>query len=182
MAKSSRIVRSLLFVIALCGLLWANHAKYLSRIDVPSDYKLTFALGGEAPDFTLRSVTGQPVTLSSLRGEPVVIDFWASWCQPCLRQFEQLEDLDSDLRDKFRLVAVNSEESKETVQAFLAQTPLSATVVCDTDGDITARYGVEILPTTIFLDSEGRARLIHTGRLSNPEKFIRTGLNVMESQ
>jgi peroxiredoxin len=109
-----------------------------------------------APDFSLQNAEGQTVTLSELRGQPVVINFWASWCPPCRAEMPALERIDQETPG-LALLAVNatSQDSREQALAFMDENGLGLPVLFDRDGEVARRYEVRSLPTTFFIDATG---------------------------
>ena len=172
---NSRVLRIAALGLAVCGLLWANHVKFLDwhrRLDSVEEQPL---LGSQAPDFTLQDVSGTPVTLSGLRGQPVVLEFWASWCAPCRRQFRSLASVDRRLRSGIRFLALNVKEEPAVVRSFVAHENIPADVLLDVQGKVANLYKVTRFPTTLFIGREGRVLLQHSGQILDVEDFLRAG-------
>ena len=111
-----------------------------------------------APDFTLPSVTGEKITLSSLKGKIVLLNFWATWCPPCRIEMPSMQRLYDELKDEgFELIAVNLQEPEETVKRFLLENGYDFPVLLDTRGGVGALYGVRSIPQTFLIDAEGFA-------------------------
>jgi peroxiredoxin len=120
-----------------------------------------------APDFDLKTVDGQTVKLSDYRGQVVLLNTWATWCPPCRAEMPQLEAYYREHQDQgFVVVAVNSEESSETVAAFLQSQDFTFPVVLDPEGTVMSRYEVRALPTSFFIDRKGVVRGMWTGQLT----------------
>ena len=109
-----------------------------------------------APDFSLKNLDGQTVSLSSLRGRPVMINFWASWCGPCWDEMPFLQQIYED-RDSYgvTLITVNLRESLSVITQFMQSNNLSFPVLLDTDGSVSLNYNVSGIPTTFFIDKDG---------------------------
>lgn len=124
--------------------------------------------GEAAPDFTLQTVDGRPFTLSELRGQAVVLNFWATWCEPCQREMPALQAAYEAYRDKgVVVVGVNFGESQATVRGFLSRRGVTFPVVLDRDQQITTKvYGVKSFPTTVFIDPRGTVQAVHVGELN----------------
>ena len=122
--------------------------------------------GRATPAFELDALSGPPVSLASLRGRPLLLNFWASWCEPCRAEMPSLELLESRHASAgLKVLAINFRETDGTVKRFVEQTGLSLTVLRDRDGGVARDYGVKIYPTTIAVDRAGRARFTVTGEV-----------------
>lgn len=125
---------------------------------------LALSAGDPAPDFTLPDAAGKPFTLSSLRGQFVYVDFWASWCGPCRQSFPWMNQLSLRTRNAaLKIVAVNVDESRDDAAAFLRQLPASFAVVYDPAGKVAASYQLPGMPTSFLIGPEGRVRWTHIG-------------------
>ncbi|MFC1897402.1 peroxiredoxin family protein [Chloroflexota bacterium] len=109
-----------------------------------------------APDFQLQSLDGQTVALGNLRGKPVLINFWATWCPPCRSEMPYIQDIYEEWTDKgLVLLAINIGESSSTVRDFMQSHNLSFTVLLDTKQDVAQNYNITGIPTTLFIDKDG---------------------------
>ncbi len=114
-------------------------------------------VGKAAPDFELDMLNGDHFRLSDHKGKTVVLDFWATWCGPCLQTIPHVAQLHRDSKVATRkAVAVNLEETPEQIQALLKRLKLEIPVALDRDGAIAARYGVSAIPQTLIIDREGK--------------------------
>ncbi|MCP4536908.1 MAG: TlpA family protein disulfide reductase [Chloroflexi bacterium] len=112
-------------------------------------------VSGPAPDFTLNSLNGDAITLSNLKDQIVVLDFWATWCRPCVDAMPELEQLHKQYTAQGVVVlAINVEESRADVAEFMAENGYTLTVLLDADGRITDAYGVKGIPHTVIVDRE----------------------------
>ena len=117
-----------------------------------------------APELRAQDLAGVPKTLADYRGKVVLLNFWASWCPPCLREMPSLERLRVKMAGRpLEIVALNSAEAPEEVNAYLARMKLGFPILLDPDGSNTKRWKVFALPTTFMLDAEGRVRYVLTG-------------------
>jgi peroxiredoxin len=125
-------------------------------------------VGSIAPDFALRDInTGQVVKLSELRGRPVWVNFWATWCPPCAEEMPEMQKLYDQYRHSgLALVGVDVQESEAAVGRFIVKGKFDWTFLLDTDGLVVDRYTVGGLPTHFFIDESGVIRAIHAGALS----------------
>lgn len=99
---------------------------------------------------------GNIITLADFRGHPLVVNFWASWCEPCRREMPRLASEARRLAGRLAFVGVNYKDRRNDALAFAHKTGVPYSSVVDRDGALAARYGVFGLPTTIFIDSRGR--------------------------
>ena len=125
------------------------------------------AIKGEiAPDFTLPSLYEDqpPITLSDLRGKTVYLDFWASWCAPCIISLPLYNDLYHKYKERgLEVVGVNVDNPPEDGLDFLLDTPLDFLIPADTDGSISALFGVEGMPTSYLIAPDGTVLMVHAG-------------------
>ena len=128
------------------------------------------SLGKQAPDFQLPDLEGQPVSLSSFRGQPVLLNFWASWCAPCRYEMPFLQEIHEEWTGKSPSVvvlAVNIGESSSKVNEFINMYNLSFPVLLDTKQDIARKYNIRAIPTTFLIDKDGIIQAIKVGAFSN---------------
>ncbi len=124
--------------------------------------KRTAQEGKEAPDFAFVLEDGRGVALSDLRGKPVVLNFWASWCGPCRAEMPEFVAL-AQSRSDVVVLEVNVQESLDAIQPFVEEFNMTMPVIVDEDGNMDDLYPLRGLPTTIFVDPEGRVNTIYTG-------------------
>jgi peroxiredoxin len=120
------------------------------------------AVSADAPDFQLPTRDGGKVRLDDLRGQVVMINFWASWCGPCRQEFPVLEQMYRKYRPMgFTLLAVNVESDSADAERFLAATPVTFPVAFDRENAVSGSYGVSAMPTTLIVDRKGQVRWQH---------------------
>lgn len=122
--------------------------------------------GFAAPDFTLELLGGGEVTLSELRGKPVVVNLWASWCPPCRAEMPAIQKVYQDYQDLGLVVlGVNTtnQDNEADAAAFVRQYGLTFPIPLDRDGSVSARYELRGLPTTFFIDRKGMIRSVVVG-------------------
>ncbi len=110
-----------------------------------------------APDFTLETLEGKTVTLSELKGKKVFMNFWASWCPPCLEEMPEIQAF-VDANPDIVVLAIdfrNTEKSDEVVQEFITKNEYTFPVLLDRTGSIGNAYKVLTLPTSYFINTEG---------------------------
>lgn len=112
-----------------------------------------------APDFTVVDDEGNQVSLSSFRGKPVVVNFWASWCGPCKSEMPDFQKAWEQYGDEVQFMIVNMtdghQETVDSAKAFLAKLGYTFPVFFDTEQDAAMTYGVSAIPATYFISAEG---------------------------
>jgi peroxiredoxin len=120
--------------------------------------------GAAAPAFTLAARDGGKVSLADLKGQVVMINFWATWCGPCRQEMPLL----AQLHDKyeplgFTMLGVNVEPDSAAAVAWLKGVPVTFPILFDTDSAVAGRFGVEGMPSSVLVDRNGQVRYIHRG-------------------
>ena len=117
-------------------------------------------IGKLAPDFTLKALDGKAVTLSSFRGRPVVLTFFASWCHPCEEDMPVLERAQRDSGNRIAVVGVNYQDFASDTRDFVDRLGVTfpALVEDSTDNPVAKRYDVHAMPDTVFIDAAGVVR------------------------
>jgi cytochrome c biogenesis protein CcmG/thiol:disulfide interchange protein DsbE len=116
-----------------------------------------------APELRGEWLVPPPVRLVELRGTPVVINFWASWCVPCRKEAPELARFDREMRGRARLVGVDFQDTKREARAFVREFGWGFSNLRDPQGKVASAYGVVGLPTTYVLDPRGRIARTMTG-------------------
>ena len=121
-----------------------------------------------APAIDLMTTDGRPRSLQALRGKVVLVNFWATWCEPCIREMPSLQQLRDQLHaDGFEVLAVNYQEGPARINSFIEKLQLSLPVVRDTDGSVARAWGARIFPANYLVDRAGPtvAPCLEGGRL-----------------
>jgi peroxiredoxin len=114
-------------------------------------------IGETAPDFILKDMSGKDVTLSSFKGKPVVLNFWATWCPYCRQERPYLKSLYEEYKDKdLVIIAVSIDRSSKTLKRFLEQNPAPYMVLTDPEGMTAALYNIMGYPTTYLINRNGK--------------------------
>ena len=155
-----RFALSTIFIVA-GGIVWFTLVlrPHLSRAQHQATMKVGFRVGDRAPDFDLRSVDGRNLKLSDLRGRPVLLNFWATWCAPCRVEMPWLVELDEKYRAQgFQIVGISMDDSgaAQTVAAFVREEGVKYPIVLGTSATADAYGGVRFMPQTFFIDPDGR--------------------------
>jgi peroxiredoxin len=130
-------------------------------------------LGKMAPDFTLNDLDGKAVTLSSLRGQVVVLDFWATWCGPCVAALPIVTKTAASFQDKgVVFYAVNDKEKADAVRAFQTSKSLLFPVLLDSEGNACKLYQAGAIPQTVIIDRTGKIQAVHVGYDPNLKEVL----------
>ena len=120
--------------------------------------------GQPAPDFALKSSTGENLRLSEYRGDVVMINFWATWCGPCRQEMPLLDELYARYeRVGFNLLGVNIDDDSRRAMQMIEELGVSFPVLFDARKEVSELYNVEAMPVTVIVDREGKVRYIHHG-------------------
>jgi thiol-disulfide isomerase/thioredoxin len=134
----------------------------------------TVHYGAPPPDFTVPTPAGN-ATLSALRGKPIVINFWASWCPPCTDELPYFARLQNEYGDRVRLVTIDWNEQPGVARAYLKAHGLDLPVIEDPQSKIYAAYSLNEVPDTVVLDAGGAVTYVSLGGLSWDE--LRTAVD-----
>ena len=117
-----------------------------------------------APDFALPARDGGEVRLSELKGQVVMINFWATWCGPCRQEMPLLQQIHAKYEPLgFTMLGVNVEPDSVAAQNWLKEMPVSFPIVFDRKSEVSSSFGVEAMPSSVLIDREGRVRHVHRG-------------------
>jgi thiol-disulfide isomerase/thioredoxin/outer membrane lipoprotein-sorting protein len=120
--------------------------------------------GKEAPLFRGVSLDGKTYNLAELKGKPVLLDFWATWCGPCIRSMPTLEKIHADYRDQGLVVlGIDVGEKRETVEKFLQTKPIPYPVIMGDEAGIPAAYGITVYPTFVMIGPDGKVAATQFG-------------------
>lgn len=158
--KNGGVVIVLAVVLALLGLLaWGLIQSQKGPVDT-----------GEAPDFTITGFDGRTVTLSELRGQVVIINFWASWCPPCREEAAYLEQTWRKYEDRgVVFIGVDYVDTKKAALAYIDEFDITYINGPDLGTRIAQAYNIKGVPETFYVDKRGILRGMHIGPLKSPE-------------
>jgi peroxiredoxin len=178
-----RVVYPVVVIVAIAGVIyWLDNrnsdtaspsgAEFGARtIDpnlVPDGLDVGIDPGNVAPDFELERVDGGEAWLSDFRGHPVVLNFWATWCQPCRQEMPQLVTaFDKDKANGLEIIGLNLQEGKDLITPFARDFGIDYPILIDRDGDVGDEYELLGLPTTFFIDANGIIQSVYRGPLED---------------
>jgi thiol-disulfide isomerase/thioredoxin len=143
---------------------WIKRAVFFVSLLLLAGRVCAAVLSGPAPDFTLKSRGGENIKLSELRGQVVMVNFWASWCGPCRQEMPLLEQLYQRYQPLgFTLLGVNVEEDSAAADKVLREIPVSFPILYDNRNKVSNSFQVKAMPSTIMIDRDGRMRYLHSG-------------------
>jgi peroxiredoxin len=130
--------------------------------------------GQQAPDFALKSATGENLRLSEYRGDVVMINFWATWCGPCRQEMPLLNELYNRYqRVGFNLLGVNIDDDSSRAMKMATELGVSFPVLFDSRKEVSKLYEVNAMPVTVLVDREGNVRHVHHGyKPGYEEKYL----------
>ncbi|MEW5868125.1 MAG: TlpA disulfide reductase family protein [Chloroflexota bacterium] len=123
-----------------------------------------------APNFILQPPLGDELELAQLRGQPVLINFWTTWCGFCAEEMPDLQDIHERYRQQgLVILGINHEESRAQVLAYVAEHDLTFTMLLDEDGEVGDTYQITAFPTSFFIDAQGVIQKLQVGRMRADE-------------
>lgn len=134
-------------------------------------------VGDSAPSFRARTLDGsQTVSNDDLKGKVVFVDFWASWCPPCLKSLPEFEQLQTSFsgRDDVVVLAINLDENPKDADKFLSTLDVSYKILTDREGKIPESFGVSTMPSSYIIDKNGVIRYVHKGYKSGDVNKIKS--------
>lgn len=153
-------------LLTTLGALWAagGHAALPDSTSPGYDVQ-SWPRGRAAPAIPSVDLVGRPWSLPALRGRAVLLNFWASWCEPCRAEMPALQALAERETDHLAVLTVNLKESPEAIARFVQFTGLTLPVLRDPLGECARAWGVRIYPSTVLIDPNGNARATVRGAL-----------------
>ena len=128
--------------------------------------KLAAGTGAPAPQLTLRDLDGREVRLDAFRGRTVVVNFWATWCAPCVAEMPSLARLREKLGESgVEVIGVNLQENAARIRPFAEKLGLAFPIVRDHDGSVAKRWGARVFPTTFVVGPDQRIALVAVGEI-----------------
>ena len=138
------------------------------------------APGQPAPTLVLKAPDGRPLSLAAMKGRPVLVDFWASWCQPCRTSVPALEDLYREFHPRgLEVVAINVDERRRDADAFLGARKYTMPIIFDTEGASPRDAGVYGMPTSFLVGRDGKIRFVHRGYSDKVQESYRHEIELL---
>ena len=151
--------------------------------DRPNDTPQMRMIGQGAPEFDLMKLDGTPFKLKESRGKILIVDFWATWCGPCIRSIPSLIEISKEFKEAgVELVLVNCEEPETRVRPFLERLQSIPTVVLDTEGTVAKEYNVAAIPPTVLIARDGGIDEVLVGASDENEELLRKKIQELIKQ
>lgn len=140
-------------------------------------------IGKPAPDFTLKDIGGNEAKLADFKGKVVLIDFWATWCGPCIKAMPHVQTLYEIYKDKDVVVlGINSwERAKDKVEPFLKEHKITYRILLDLNNEVIKKYGVKGIPSIFIIDKKGTVRFVYTG-MQGKEQIIQQNIEELRAE
>jgi thiol-disulfide isomerase/thioredoxin len=136
--------------------------------------------GGPTPQLALQDLEGRPHALEDYRGKVVLINFWATWCDPCRAEMPALNKLRASLAGQpFAVLAVNLAESEPRIRRFMEEVPLGFPVLLDRDSGAAKAWKARVLPVSFVVDAEGRIRYSALGEIDWMQDGVRKAIHAL---
>jgi len=133
--------------------------------------------GGASPPLALQDLEGRAHRIEDYRGKVVLVNFWATWCDPCRAEMPAMNKLRASLAGRpFAVLAVNLAESESRIRRFMEQVPLDFTVLLDRDSGAAKAWKARVLPVSFVLDAEGRIRYSALGEIDWAQDRVRKAM------
>jgi thiol-disulfide isomerase/thioredoxin len=158
----------------LTGVLLFALALFVSSCARPSSERGALEIGRPAPTFDLTDLDGHKISLDQFKGKVVMLDFWATWCNPCRKSMPILENLQKEYVKTMVLLAINLEESGDVVKDFMREENLHSQVLLDEEGSVGQAYGAQEIPMQVLIDKQGIVRDVMVGFDSSMASRLRT--------
>lgn len=167
--------RKILFYLCLASMLMLSGCREgqsntsQSSTSAPSFHELTE--GEMAPEFTAFLADGSTFTLSEQKGKVVLLNFWATWCGPCVGEMPAFEKLHGEYGDSVSVLAVNCMEDAGTVDSFISDNGYTFPIAYDEKGDILTKYPSDGIPYTLVIDGNGVIKNIYMGAVDAEQQY-----------
>ncbi len=157
-------------IVTGCGVSDSGSSGDASQTELKENYP-ALSEGSDAPDFTADINDGNTFTLSEKQGKVVLLNFWATWCGPCVGEMPAFQKLYEEYGDKIEILAVNMAEDRETVDAFVEDCGYTFPIAYDEGGKISIKYPSEGIPYTLVIGKDGKVSAIFLGAAGADEQY-----------
>lgn len=151
------------------GMLKENNIEETKEPEPEVIYEEGVEVGNKAIDFEVELLSGEKVKLSNYLGKPIFLNFWATWCGPCVREMPDIEKIKTEYGDNLVVLAINGGELKEDVEAFINKKGFTFNIGINESGDILEKYDSMYIPLSVFIDKDGVIRERKVGTLSEQD-------------
>ncbi|MDR7078302.1 peroxiredoxin [Neobacillus niacini] len=166
------MVKKVIAIVVLIALLGVAIVQAMDKKSEPDNLSQEAAnmgglkVGAKAPDFELKTLTGETVKLSDLKGKKVMLNFWATWCPPCKAEMPAMEQFHKEAGDEVVILAVNIDPHLD-VQAFVDENKITFPIPLDAEDTVNEMYQVLSIPTTYFIDTKGNIGNKYIGAMNH---------------
>lgn len=174
MKKNSLIMMMFFAILSVmltgCGVSDSQSSGDTAQVVQKVNYSV-LSEGSDAPDFTADVNDGNTFTLSEKQGKVVLLNFWATWCGPCVGEMPAFQKLYEEYGDEIEILAVNIAEDRETVDAFVENCGYTFPIAYDEGGQISIKYPSEGIPYTLVIGKDGKVSAIFLGAAGADEQY-----------
>lgn len=136
--------------------------------------RVSLTPGASAPEFSLPSLSGDLQGLKTFQGKTILLNFWSSWCVPCMQEASEFEKLYRELKNQdFIIIGIAVDDTLEAVQKFKNKFGLSFPLLLDSEGKVKKKYKINGYPETFLIDKSGKFRFINDNESGSPEIKIK---------
>jgi peroxiredoxin len=166
------MVKKVIAIVVLIALLGVAIVQAMDKKSEPDSLSQEAAnmgglkVGAKAPDFELKTLTGETVKLSDLKGKKVMLNFWATWCPPCKAEMPAMEQFHKEAGNEVVILAVNIDPHLD-VQAFVDENKITFPIPLDAEDTVNEMYQVLSIPTTYFIDTKGNIGNKYIGAMNH---------------
>lgn len=166
------MVKKVIAVVVLIALLGVAIVQAMDKKADPENVSQEAAsmgglkVGAKAPDFELKTLAGDTVKLSDLKGKKVMLNFWATWCPPCKAEMPAMEEFHKEAGDDVVILAVNIDPHLD-VKAFVDENGITFPIPLDEEDKVNETYQVLSIPTTYFIDTKGNIGNKYIGAMNH---------------
>ncbi len=178
--ERTKLLLAILLVVAAFGTLFAS-VRRTAIADETTAGLLAASTAKSAPPFTIPdAATGRPFSLAAAaKRQPVVLDFWATWCGPCRAELPHLETLSQKYQGRVAFYGINSSDPPKVTAAFARQNALTFPMLSDTDHHVAFLYGADSIPLLVVVDIHGKVRAVTDGYSEDVETQLSKTLDAL---